>query len=213
MQMFKVTATLCVLLCVQLAIAQDDLSDSIDAPSSSSSLSSSGAAPSDRSDAKASESNGDNLNDDEKPKADKPRKTTFKEERFEKLFSTRNRKPRLPPPKYNLKPKPTLPSFFKSAPNVKPASESDEPIARPSPTVKPKKTSNGRLATTSTTTVSPRSRARTSSSSSSPKPNDHHSNNTPKSGHNEASELSRKRFTSGRGRGTPSRTRPTSGTA
>lgn len=215
MHVFRLAVSL-LLITAPFVLAQDDSSEPIDAVPSP--HSGTAILSNERPDSKPSDSATDGA-DEDKPKAEKPRKTTFKEERFEKLFSTRNRKPRLPPPKFNLKPKPTLPSFFKSAPNVKPLSESDEPTARPSSvsvTSRPKKPSNGRLPTptTTTTTVSPsiaRARARNGSSSVS-KPNDHHSNNVHKSGHNESAESSRKRFTSGRNRNSSARSR-TSGTA
>lgn len=171
-------------------------------------------------DAKLSDTNaGDSGAEEAKPKTDKQRKTTYKEERFEKLFSNRSRKPRLPPPKYNLKPKPTLPSYFKSAPNIKPLAESDEPTVRPSNTNKPKKvpgrvTSFHATSSTTTTTVSPlssrnknlRSSGSSPSSSSSSSSFSKHSDQA-KNSHNESTESSRKRFSSSRGRNNLSRSR------
>ena len=51
---------------------------------------------------------------------EKPRKLTFKDERFEKLFNNRLRKARLPTPKHHAKVKGQLPSFIKKPPVIKP---------------------------------------------------------------------------------------------
>lgn len=48
-----------------------------------------------------------------------PKKANYTEQRFASLFNSRNpKRPRLPPPKHLIKPKPTLPSFIRSAPSV-----------------------------------------------------------------------------------------------
>jgi len=112
-------------------------------------------------------------NEDEKDA--KPRKTSFKEERFEKLFNNRHRKPRLTAPKYHQKPKAKLPSFIKNPPNIKPLGQDGLPVddvPRPTqPSVRAKQQTNAR-ATIKTTTTTPRSRARITSTSTTttPKP-------------------------------------------
>lgn len=82
------------------------------------------------------------------PESDAPRRTSYTEERFNQWFNPRNRlesRQRFVP-KHNVRPKPTLPSFIKSAPNVKPL-ELNQPAARsttsrPSTTTRPTSRSN-----------------------------------------------------------------------
>lgn len=124
---------------------------------------------------------------------DKPRKKTFTEERFEKLFNNRYRsKPRLLTPKYHEKPKPKLPSFIKKPPSIKPLGQDGLPVdeaprpARPTPQAKPV---NARVSSrTSTTTPSSRSRGRASTSTTTQRPS--------------LSDSNRRFNSSSRGRGT-----------
>lgn len=61
------------------------------------------------------------ISSDNENKENKPRKTTYSDERFEKLFNNnRLRKARLPTPKHHAKAKPQLPSFIKKPPSIKP---------------------------------------------------------------------------------------------
>lgn len=105
---------------------------------------------------------------------DKPRKKTFTEERFEKLFNNRYRsKPRLLTPKYHEKPKPKLPSFIKKPPSVKPLGQDGLPVddePRPARTTPQTKPVNSRSSRTSTTTPSSRSRGRASTSTTTQRP-------------------------------------------
>lgn len=109
----------------------------------------------------------EDLSNDNENKESKPRKTTFKEERFEKLFNNRLRKPRLPAPKYHQKPKPKLPSFIKNPPSVKPLGQDGLPIddlprpTTPNPRAK-QQSNNARANVSKTTTSAPRTRNRAS---------------------------------------------------
>lgn len=122
------------------------------------------------------------LNDNENQEA-KPRKTTFKEERFEKLFNNRLRKPRLTAPKYHQKPKAKLPSFIKSPPVIKPLGQDGLPVddvvpQRPtaaSTRAKPQ-TNNARATVSKATTSAPRTRSRASTTTTTAKPSLNDSN-------------------------------------
>lgn len=123
----------------------------------------------------------------------KPRKTTFKEERFEKLFNNRHRsKPRLLTPKYHTKPKAKLPSYIKNPPSIKPLGQDglpvDDTIPKPTTPTPRAKQSNSRANISKTTTPSSRTRSRASTTTTTAKPS------------LSESDRNNKRFSAGRGR-------------
>ena len=121
--------------------------------------------------------NDEAANDNENKEA-KPRKTTFKEERFEKLFNNRHRsKPRLLTPKYHQKPKGKLPAYIKNPPIIKPLGQDGLPVddAIPPRVTTPSsraRQSNNRsnVIKTTTTTQSSRTRSRLSTTTTTLKP-------------------------------------------
>lgn len=119
--------------------------------------------------------NDESVSGDNENKENKPRKTMYSDERFEKLFNNnRLRKARLPTPKHHVKAKPVLPSFIKKPPSVKPLGPDGQPIDDTPPRATTPssraRTVSRNVSKVSTTTPSSRGRSRTSTSTTTQKP-------------------------------------------